>query len=103
MAKKPQKTKKTPPTVSDQPLLEKKARNDSPTGEGNTIGEIVGQPPQTTKAPGEASPVLTSGTQTEKKVFPLAPMTARRMQLLKAVKVLPKWGKVRPKIPGILG
>ncbi|MBD2799919.1 hypothetical protein ID854_05475 [Xenorhabdus sp. M] len=66
MAKKPQKTKKTPPTVSDQPLLEKKARNDSPTGEGNTIGEIVGQPPQTTKAPGEASPVLTSGTQTEK-------------------------------------
>ncbi|WP_237388165.1 polymorphic toxin type 15 domain-containing protein [Xenorhabdus sp. Sc-CR9] len=60
------KTKKTPPTVSDKPLLEQKARHDAPTGEGNTIGEIVGQPPQVTKAPGEASPILKPGPQKEK-------------------------------------
>ncbi|PHM35781.1 hypothetical protein Xmau_04462 [Xenorhabdus mauleonii] len=79
MAKKPQKTKKTPPTVSDQPLLEKKARSDSPTGEGNTIGEIVGQPPQVTKAPGEASPILKSGTQTEKSLSAQAYDSAKKL------------------------
>ncbi|MBC8954045.1 polymorphic toxin type 15 domain-containing protein [Xenorhabdus sp. PB62.4] len=59
------KTKKTPLMVSDKPLLEKKARNDAATGEGNTLGEIVGQPPQVTTAPDEASPVLKPGTQNE--------------------------------------
>ncbi|MDX7993141.1 polymorphic toxin type 15 domain-containing protein [Xenorhabdus littoralis] len=62
MAKKP---KKTPPTVSDKPLLEQKARNDALTGDGNTIGEIVGQPPQVTKVPGEANPVIRANTQNE--------------------------------------
>ncbi|MDC9623066.1 polymorphic toxin type 15 domain-containing protein [Xenorhabdus sp. XENO-7] len=60
------KIEKTPPTVSDKPLLEKKARNDAPTGEGNTIGEIVGQPPQVTKAPGEANLISKSNTLHEK-------------------------------------
>ncbi|PHM46595.1 polymorphic toxin type 15 domain-containing protein [Xenorhabdus miraniensis] len=59
------KNQKTPLTVSDKPLLEKKARNDAATGEGNTLGEIVGQPPQVTTVPAEASPVLKSGTQNE--------------------------------------
>ncbi|MCG3472293.1 polymorphic toxin type 15 domain-containing protein [Xenorhabdus bovienii] len=60
------KIKKIPPTVSDKPLLEKKSRNDAPTGEGNTIGEIVGQPPQVTKAPGEANLISKSNTPHEK-------------------------------------
>ncbi|MDC9597799.1 hypothetical protein [Xenorhabdus anantnagensis] len=85
------KTKKAPLTVSDKPLLEKKARNDAATGEGNTFGEIVGQPPQVTTAPAEASPVLKPGTQNEQNFASQVYESAVEM------------GKGRQKISGILG
>ncbi|OTA21233.1 hypothetical protein Xbed_00887 [Xenorhabdus beddingii] len=60
------KIKKTPPKpASDEPLWKKRAHNDAPTGEGNTLGEITGQPPKSTQIPEEANPVIQSNTQNE--------------------------------------
>ncbi|PHM23575.1 hypothetical protein [Xenorhabdus budapestensis] len=60
------KIKKTPPKpASDEALWKKRAHNDAPTGEGNTLGEITGQPPKSTQVPKEANPVIKPNTQDE--------------------------------------
>ncbi|MCC8367009.1 RHS repeat protein [Xenorhabdus sp. PB61.4] len=46
--------------------LPQKARADSPTGEGNTVGKIVGQAPQAANPPHEANAVMLPETQEEK-------------------------------------
>ncbi|PHM47627.1 polymorphic toxin type 15 domain-containing protein [Xenorhabdus miraniensis] len=60
------KIKKTPPKpASDEPLWKKRVHDDAPTGEGNTLGEITGQPPKSTEVPKEANPVIKPTTQDE--------------------------------------
>ncbi|MEQ1965453.1 hypothetical protein ABLB69_20450, partial [Xenorhabdus khoisanae] len=49
--------------------LPQKVRADSPTGEGNTLGSIVGQAPQTAKSPHEANAAVTPETKTEKSAW----------------------------------
>ncbi|WP_319931709.1 hypothetical protein [Xenorhabdus santafensis] len=46
--------------------LPQKARDDSPTGEGNTVGKIIGQAPQAASPPHEANAVILPETQDEK-------------------------------------
>ncbi|PHM52860.1 RHS repeat-associated core domain-containing protein [Xenorhabdus sp. KK7.4] len=46
--------------------LPEKTRDDSPTGEGNTIGQIVGQAPQGANPPHEANAAVTPETEQEK-------------------------------------
>ncbi|MDC9598588.1 RHS repeat-associated core domain-containing protein [Xenorhabdus anantnagensis] len=46
--------------------LPQKVRDDSPTGEGNTLGSIVGQAPQAAKPPQEANAAVTPETKSEK-------------------------------------
>ncbi|WFQ79629.1 polymorphic toxin type 15 domain-containing protein [Xenorhabdus sp. SF857] len=60
------KIKKTPPKPArDEALWKKRAHDDAPTGEGNTLGEITGQPPKSTEVPKEANPVIRPNTQGE--------------------------------------
>ncbi|CDH26787.1 polymorphic toxin type 15 domain-containing protein [Xenorhabdus bovienii] len=60
------KIKKIPPKpASDEALWKKRAHDDAPTGEGNTLGEITGQPPKSTEVPKEANPVIQPNTQKE--------------------------------------
>ncbi|WP_083446723.1 MULTISPECIES: RHS repeat-associated core domain-containing protein [Xenorhabdus] len=63
----------TSPKAPDTPIeppkpnspLPQKVRDDSPTGEGNTIGKIVGQAPQAAHPPHEANPAFTPENQPE--------------------------------------
>ncbi|WP_046336297.1 polymorphic toxin type 15 domain-containing protein [Xenorhabdus bovienii] len=60
------KIKKIPPKpASDEALWKKRAHDDAPIGEGNTLGEITGQPPKSTQVPKEANPVIKPNTQSE--------------------------------------
>ncbi|WP_340617117.1 polymorphic toxin type 15 domain-containing protein [Xenorhabdus entomophaga] len=60
------KIKKIPPKpASDEALWKKRAHDDAPTGEGNTLGEITGQPPKSTEVPKEANSVIKPNTQSE--------------------------------------
>ncbi|MBD1228851.1 polymorphic toxin type 15 domain-containing protein [Xenorhabdus griffiniae] len=60
------KIKKIPPKpASNEALWKKRAHDDAPTGEGNTLGEITGQPPKSTEVPKEANPVIKPTTQSE--------------------------------------
>ncbi|MBD1226985.1 RHS repeat-associated core domain-containing protein [Xenorhabdus griffiniae] len=59
------------PDIPIEPLkpnspLPQKVRDDSPTGEGNTIGKIVGQAPQAGNPPHEANAVILPETKEEK-------------------------------------
>ncbi|CDG89875.1 RHS repeat-associated core domain-containing protein [Xenorhabdus bovienii] len=57
--------------VPPQPntALPQKARSDSPTGEGNTLGSIVGQAPQAANPPHEANAAVTPETKSEMSVW----------------------------------
>ncbi|WP_340621562.1 polymorphic toxin type 15 domain-containing protein [Xenorhabdus siamensis] len=60
------KIKKIPPKPArDEALWKKRIHNDVPTGEGNTLGEITGQPPKSTQVPKKANPVIKPNTQDE--------------------------------------
>uniref|UniRef100_UPI001FC9E8C0 DUF6531 domain-containing protein n=1 Tax=Xenorhabdus beddingii TaxID=40578 RepID=UPI001FC9E8C0 len=56
------------PVIPPEPNapLPQKARDDSPTGEGNTIGKIIGQAPQAAHPPHEANAVVLPETREEK-------------------------------------
>ncbi|MDE9541208.1 toxin C-terminal domain-containing protein [Xenorhabdus bovienii] len=56
--------KHTPPEPNEP--LPAKARDDSPSGTGNTIGKIVGQAPQAAQPPQEANAAVTPETEQEK-------------------------------------
>ncbi|CDG95453.1 Complete genome; segment 11/17 [Xenorhabdus bovienii str. puntauvense] len=56
--------KHTPPEPNEP--LPAKARDDSPSGTGNTIGKIVGQAPQAVQPPQEANAAVTPETEQEK-------------------------------------
>ncbi|BET97918.1 DUF6531 domain-containing protein [Xenorhabdus taiwanensis] len=49
--------------------LPKKVRDDSPTGEGNTVGKIVGQAPQAANPPHEANPAVTPEIKPEMSIW----------------------------------
>jgi hypothetical protein len=51
------KLKKNPPkSASDEELWKKRPHNDTPTGEGNTLGEIHGQPPKSAQNVKDSNP-----------------------------------------------
>ncbi|MGJ0580391.1 RHS repeat-associated core domain-containing protein [Xenorhabdus bovienii] len=60
----PEVDKHVPPQPNTP--LPAKARDDSPTGSGNTVGKIVGQAPQAAKPPQEANAAVTPETKSEK-------------------------------------
>ncbi|MBD2790193.1 RHS repeat protein, partial [Xenorhabdus sp. DI] len=64
-AEEPTNTKDIVPPQPNSPLPQK-VRDDSPTGEGNTIGKIIGQAPQATNPPHEANTVVLPETKEEK-------------------------------------
>ncbi|WP_426577410.1 RHS repeat-associated core domain-containing protein [Xenorhabdus stockiae] len=74
--------------------MAKGAKNDSPTGTGNTVGTVVGQPKQAKKSPSEANPPVKTETEQE-----------NHSRVKREFEFLQKYGKYRHSpgfVPGLV-